>query len=194
MTDGGSPHAHRRPHAATARRPGMLWKSVPMTTTSPEREILTWELNGVACRELAQQVADDNFVPDIILGIARGGLIPAGSIAYALDCKLMISLNVEFYTGVGETLSEPVMLPSLLESSGLTDQRVLVVDDVADTGKTLKLVNDFCEEQGRVAEVRNAVLYTKPHTITSPDYTWRTTDKWIDFPWSAQGPIVEVRR
>ncbi|MBR7191162.1 phosphoribosyltransferase [Gordonia sp. SCSIO 19800] len=165
-----------------------------MDVPATDHEVLTWELNGIACRELAQQVADDSFVPDIILGIARGGLIPAGTIAYGLDCKLMISLNVEFYTGVGETLAEPVMLPSLLESSGLTDQRVLVVDDVADTGKTLKLVNDFCEEQGRVAEVRNAVLYRKPHTITVPDYAWRTTDKWIDFPWSVQGPVVAAAR
>lgn len=119
-------------------------------TTPPapdEREKLTWEMNGRACRDLAQQIADDGFVPDIILGIARGGLIPAGAIAYALDCKLMISLNVAFYTGIGETLAEPVMLPSLLESSGLHDQKVLVVDDVADSGKTLALVDDFCEHQ-----------------------------------------------
>ncbi|MFT4126373.1 MAG: phosphoribosyltransferase [Gordonia sp. (in: high G+C Gram-positive bacteria)] len=162
-----------------------------MTTTTPaEREILTWELNGQACRELAQQVADSGFVPDIILGIARGGLIPAGAIAYALDCKLMISLNVAFYTGIGETLAEPVMLPSLLESSGLRDQRVLVVDDVADSGKTLALVDDFCEQQGRVAEVRNAVLYQKPQTIIAPDYCWRTTDKWINFPWSVEPPVT----
>ncbi|MFW0784007.1 phosphoribosyltransferase [Gordonia sp. CPCC 206044] len=162
-----------------------------MDIASPDREILTWELNGQACRELAQRVADDGFVPDIILGIARGGLIPAGALAYALDCKLLISLNVEFYTGVGETLAEPVLLPSLLESSGLTDQTVLVVDDVADSGKTLALVNDYCQQQGRVAEVRNAVLYTKPHTVTVPDYCWRTTDKWINFPWSADGPVVD---
>ena len=155
-----------------------------------EREILTWELNGVACRDLARMVADDGFRPDIILGIARGGLIPAGAMAYALDCKILISLNVEFYTGVGETLAEPVLLPSLLESSGLTDQRVLVVDDVADTGKTLELVDEYCEQQGRVAEVRNAVIYQKPHTITRPDYCWRTTDKWINFPWSVDGPVV----
>lgn len=160
-----------------------------MTPPPSDREILTWDDNGVACRNLAQQVADDGFVPDIILGIARGGLIPAGAIAYALDCKLMISLNVAFYTGVGETLAEPVMLPSLLESSGLLDQRVLVVDDVADSGKTLALVNDFCERQGRVAEVRNTVIYQKPHTITTPDYYWRITDKWIDFPWSADPPV-----
>ncbi|GAB23661.1 putative purine phosphoribosyltransferase [Gordonia polyisoprenivorans NBRC 16320 = JCM 10675] len=162
-------------------------------TTPPapdEREKLTWEMNGRACRDLAQQIADDGFVPDIILGIARGGLIPAGAIAYALDCKLMISLNVAFYTGIGETLAEPVMLPSLLESSGLHDQKVLVVDDVADSGKTLALVDDFCEHQGRVAEVRNAVIYQKPHTITTPDYCWRTTAKWIDFPWSVEPPVT----
>ena len=164
-----------------------------MEPPAQEREILTWELNGIACRELAQMVADDKYVPDIIIGIARGGLIPAGAMAYALDCKLMLSLNVEFYTGIGETLSEPVMLPSLLESSGLHDQRVLVIDDVADTGKTLKLVDDFCEQQGRVAEVRNAVIYQKPHTITTPDYCWRTTDKWINFPWSVDPPVVETR-
>uniref|UniRef100_UPI003D8EE7CF phosphoribosyltransferase n=1 Tax=Gordonia sp. B7-2 TaxID=3420932 RepID=UPI003D8EE7CF len=161
-----------------------------MNAPSADREILTWELNGQACRELARAVADDGFVPDIILGIARGGLIPAGALAYALDCKLLISLNVEFYTGIGETLAEPVLLPSLLESSGLHDQRVLVVDDVADTGKTLRLVDDYCALQGRVAEVRNAVLYKKPHTITTPDYHWRVTDKWIEFPWSAPGPVV----
>ena len=155
-----------------------------------EREILTWEVTGVACRELGRMILADGFRPDIILGIARGGLIPAGAIAYAMDCKLMISLNVEFYTGVGERLTEPVMLPSLLESSGLVDQRVLVVDDVADSGKTLRLVDEYCEHQGRVAEVRNAVIYRKPHTITEPDYCWRTTDKWIDFPWSAQGPVT----
>ncbi|WP_287004344.1 phosphoribosyltransferase, partial [Gordonia sp. UBA7860] len=68
-----------------------------MNSPAQEREILTWELNGVACRELAQMVADDGYVPDIIIGIARGGLIPAGAMAYALDCKLMLSLNVEFY-------------------------------------------------------------------------------------------------
>lgn len=154
-----------------------------------DREVLTWDLNGTACRDLATQVYNDGFEPDIILGIARGGLVPAGAIAYALDCKLLISLNVEFYTGVGETMAEPVLLPSLLESSGLTDQKVLVVDDVADSGKTLKLVIDYCREQGRVAEVRNAVIYQKPHTITRPDYCWRTTDKWINFPWSVDGPV-----
>ncbi len=153
-----------------------------------EREILTWDLVGVAGRSLAQQVADSAFTPDIVLGIARGGLIPAGSIAYALDCKNLFTLSVEFYTGVDQRLDVPVMLPPFLDAADLTDQRVLIVDDVADTGKTLELVREFCS--GTVAEARTAVLYAKPHSIIEPDFVWRRTDKWINFPWSTEPPVV----
>ena len=55
-------------------------------------------------------MAADAFVPDIILGIARGGLIPAGALAYALDCKNLFTISVEFYTGVDSRLEVPVML------------------------------------------------------------------------------------
>ena len=52
-----------------------------------EREVLTWDLFGAASRDLAQTVADSGFAPDVVLGIARGGLVPAGALAYSLDCK-----------------------------------------------------------------------------------------------------------
>jgi len=51
------------------------------------REILTYELFGQGVRELARSVAASGFTPDILLGVARGGLIPAGALGYALDCK-----------------------------------------------------------------------------------------------------------
>lgn len=154
-----------------------------------EREILTWELFGTASRELAQAVADSGFAPDVVLGIARGGLLPAGSLAYALDCKNLFTMNVEFYTGVGTTLDAPVMLPPLLDATELDDLRVLIVDDVADSGKTLELVFDFC--RGHVAEVRTAVLYEKPRSVITADYVWRHTDLWINFPWSSVAPVVD---
>jgi hypoxanthine phosphoribosyltransferase len=146
-------------------------------------EVLTWQRYGTAGRALSRQVRESGFAPDIVLGIARGGLVPASSLAYALDCKNLFSINVEFYTGEGTTLTEPVMLPPLLNSAELDDARVLVVDDVADTGKTLELVMQFCH--GHVAEARSAVLYAKPTSLLEADYVWQRTDRWIDFPWSS---------
>ena len=152
------------------------------------REILTYELFGQSIGELARQVADSGFEPDILLGIARGGLVPAGALAYALDCKNLFTISVEFYTGVDQRLDVPVMLPPFLDARDLDEARVLVVDDVADTGRTLELVHQFCA--GHVAEARTAVLYEKPQSIIKADYAWRRTDRWINFPWSSEEPVV----
>jgi hypoxanthine phosphoribosyltransferase len=155
------------------------------------RETLTYEAFGTASRELAQQVADDGFEADLILAIARGGLFLGGALGYALDVKNLFVMNVEFYTGVDERLELPVVLPPTLDVVDLTGANVLVADDVADTGKTLELVRDFCA--GYVAEVRTAVIYEKPRSLVRCDYVWKRTDRWIDFPWSAQDPVVRRR-
>ena len=111
---------------------------------SSPREIMGWDLFGTASRELAMHVAESGYDPDIILAIARGGLLPAGALGYALAVKNVWTLNVEFYTGIDERLEIPIMLPPVPDLIDLDHARVLIVDDVADTGKTLKLVEDFC--------------------------------------------------
>ncbi|MFV2177393.1 phosphoribosyltransferase [Actinomadura sp. LOL_016] len=155
---------------------------------SAEREVLTWELFGAASRELAQAVADSGYRPDLILSIARGGLFVAGSLGYALDVKNLHVMNVEFYTGVNERLDLPVMLPPVPNAVDLSGAKVLVADDVADTGATLKLVRDFCADH--VADVRCAVVYEKPASSVKCEYVWRHTDRWINFPWSTEAPVV----
>ncbi len=152
------------------------------------REILTWELFGTASRELATMVAESRYEPDIILAIARGGLLPAGAIGYALSVKNTYTLNVEFYTGIDERLPMPIMLPPVPSLVDVGGARILVVDDVADTGRTLRLVNEFCE--GKVAASKIAVLYEKPHSEVKCDFVWRYTDKWVNFPWSDKDPVV----
>ena len=152
-----------------------------------EREILTWDLFGTASRELAQRVADDGFEPDIILAIARGGLLIAGALGYALSIKNLYTMNVEYYTGVDERLEVPMILPPTPELVEVEQAHVLIADDVADTGHTLALVKEFCT--GKVAEVRCAVLYEKPRSVVQCEYVWRRTDRWIVFPWSAEPPV-----
>ncbi|GAB3370405.1 phosphoribosyltransferase [Amycolatopsis echigonensis] len=154
-----------------------------------ERENLTWELFGSASRELAREVAADGFMPDLILSIARGGLFVAGALGYALDVKNLHVMNVEFYTGVDQRLDLPVMLPPVPNVVDLTHKKVLVADDVADTGATLKLVRDFCADH--VADVRCAVVYEKPASTVKCEYVWKRTDRWINFPWSVLPPVVE---
>ena len=153
----------------------------------PEREILTWSRFGESNRELATIIHLSGYRPDLVVAIARGGMLFAGGLAYALGIKACDALNIEFYTGVGETLPEPAILKPLLDTDALEGAKVLLVDDVADSGRTLRLAVDLLAD--RATEVRSAVLYTKPTTIIQPDYTWATTDRWITFPWSAEPPI-----
>jgi hypoxanthine phosphoribosyltransferase len=152
-----------------------------------DHEVLPWDLFGDASRALAQQIVDSGYRPTIVLGVARGGLLPAATIAYALDIKNLFAVNVEFYTGVDERLEFPVMLPPLLNVVDIAGATVLVADDVADTGATLRLVVDLCAEH--VADVRCAVLYEKPRSTVKCRYVWRRTERWIDFPWSALPPV-----
>jgi len=158
-------------------------------TPEPVREILSYEEFGEAVQELARQVAESGFEPDLVLAVARGGLGLAMGLGYALDVKNLWTVNVEFYTGVDERLDVPIMLPPTPDAVELSGLKVLIADDVADTGKTLEIVQQFCA--GHVAEARTAVIYEKPRTVIRPDFVWRRTDRWIDFPWSSQPPLVD---
>lgn len=153
-----------------------------------EREVLGWLEFGEAARHLAGEVVESGFEPDLVVAIARGGLLLAGAVAYALGTKACGALNVEFYTGVDQQLPEPVVLPPMLDASALDAKRVLLVDDVSDSGRTLAMVVDLIGASG--AEVRTVCLYSKPRTALEPDFVWRRTDRWITFPWSALPPVT----
>ena len=154
------------------------------------REVMSWEQLGSGSRELAEAIYADDWIPDLILGISRGGLLVAGALAYALGVKNTATISVEFYTGIDERLELPMLLPPVPDLVDLSAARVLIADDVADTGATLELVHDFCI--GRVAETRIAVLYEKSRTTINCEYVWRRTDDWITFPWSALPAVTGV--
>ncbi|OKL48477.1 phosphoribosyltransferase [Boudabousia liubingyangii] len=163
------------------------------------RENLTWDGFGQAARDLACQVRDSGWMPDLIVAVARGGLLPAGAVSYALGVKAMGTMNVEFYTDVAETLPEPVLLPPLMDVSAMDGKRVLVVDDVADSGKTLQMVMNLINERGlsldgqtsAKVDARSLVIYEKSRSVIKPDFVWKETDLWINFPWSVLPPVTK---
>jgi hypoxanthine phosphoribosyltransferase len=143
-----------------------------------EREILDYALFGDAVRDLATAVHESGYRPDWVVAIARGGLIIGGAIAYALGHKNIATVNVEFYTDVDERLDVPVELPPVLDLDDIANRSILIVDDVADTGETLRLVVEKCRPA--VADLRSLVQC---------DYVWKRTDRWINFPWSTLPPV-----
>ncbi|GAB3817474.1 phosphoribosyltransferase [Tessaracoccus terricola] len=147
------------------------------------RETLSWDGFGQACRDLAARVRDSGFEPGVIIAVARGGLLPAGALAYALDVDLVDAINVERYTDPGQPAADPVLLAPLLDTESIAGRKLLIVDDVTDSGRTLGLVTKLLRGFG--ADVRSAVLYSKPNTIFTADFVWRQTRDWVDFPWGA---------
>jgi hypothetical protein len=83
----------------------------------------------------------------------------------------------------------PVMLPPVPSVVDFSEKKVLIADDVADTGRTIELVHTFIKDQ--VDDVRSAVIYEKPQSVIKCEYVWKRTDCWINFPWSSEAPVVE---
>lgn len=201
VQDSGTQAAGMRPGGtqAACTRAACVQDSGTQTAgaRAEDRENLTWQGFGDACRQIAQQIADSGWMPDLIVAIARGGMLPAGAISYALGVKANGAINVEFYTGVGKTMAEPEILEPYMDISSLEGKRVLIVDDVADSGKTLKLIMDLISEKGlsmggdsAKVDARSATIYLKPTNIIKPDYIFKQTDKWINFPWSVLPPVT----
>lgn len=143
-------------------------------------EVFSYAEFGEGIALLAEQVRP--WHPEVILGVVRGGLFVSAGLSYALGIKDVRHVNVEFYTDVGETLPAPVLVGQRPELADLAGRRVLIAEDVADTGATLDFVRTLLPED---ADCKVAVLYRKPWSTYQPDFAWRMTERWIRFPWSA---------
>jgi len=151
-------------------------------------EALSWNYVYGLLIELAEKIKKSGFKPDIIVGISRGGWPPARIMSDLLENPNVASIKVEFYLGVYETVDKPIITQPI--SIPIKDKRILIVDDVSDTGKTLKLVYDELAKQSR--EVKMATLYYKPWADYKPDFYAKVTDAWIIFPWERYEMIKTV--
>ncbi|RLI36601.1 phosphoribosyltransferase [Candidatus Bathyarchaeota archaeon] len=138
---------------------------------------------------LADKIRRDGFNPDIIVGVSRGGWPPARIMSDLLDNQELANVRVEFYVDIAKTMREPVITQSL--SVSVEGKRVLVMDDVADTGMSLRLVKSHVEERG-AREIKTATIYYKPWSVIKPEYYERETRKWVIFPWERKETVRKV--
>lgn len=145
------------------------------------KEVLSWSDVDRLIEELLPQFRGTY---DALLMITRGGIVPGGIISEALDIKHILTAAVEFHTGVQKRLAWPTFL-QFPGDSLVRGRRLLVVDDVWDSGRTIMTVKSRVEGAGASPEL--AVLHYKPSESmfrdAAPDYYAAVTDAWVVYPW-----------
>jgi hypothetical protein len=146
-------------------------------------EYISWNrfyrLSGV----LFGRITDSGFEPDLVVAIARGGYPVARVLADFFGLMDLVSLKVEHYRGPTRQADTVVPYPLPLSVAG---RRVLLVDDVSDSGDTFDAALDELARHGEPAAIRTAVLHHKQTSRHLPDYfaqrvrEWR----WITYPWA----------
>ncbi len=156
---------------------------------SLEFEIPTWDKIYEFLLSLAEKIREDDFKPDVIVGVSRGGWLPARVMSDLLENPEIANVKAEFYLGVAQTKGEPLITQPV--SVSVMDKEVLLMDDVADTGKSLRLVKSHLKEKG-ATEVKIATIYYKPWSVVIPDYYEKETTSWIIFPWERKETIRNI--
>jgi hypoxanthine phosphoribosyltransferase len=152
-------------------------------------EIPTWDQIYEMLLNLAERIRKNGFKPDLIVGVSRGGWPPARVLSDLLDNPNLANVKAEFYLGVAETKVEPTLTQPV--SVAVAGKKVLVVDEVADTGKSLELVKKHIVKQG-ACEVKITTVYYKPWSVVVPDYYGKETSRWIVFPWEIKETIRKI--
>lgn len=141
---------------------------------------------------LAEAVVQSGFRPEIIIAVCRGGL-PIGVILHeyltVLGIKTFnLTAHVNSYSGINTKTSPKLNGCKELVDTIKKGSRILVVDDIWDSGETLTVLR---QKLGKKTDViRTAVIYRKTsnkNTKTGPDYFIRNTTRWIVFPHEMQG-------
>ena len=145
-----------------------------------EYEAPTWDQVYDMMIDLCEKVWRSGFNPDLIIGVSRGGWPPARIMSDFLDNKNLANLKVEFYVDIEKTGKRPVIIQPV--SASVKGKQVLIVDDVSDTGHSLKTALAHVRKSGAKA-VKTLTVYYKPKSILKPDFYARRTSKWVIFPW-----------
>jgi hypoxanthine phosphoribosyltransferase len=145
-------------------------------------EILSWARAVKFAKSLSGLVKYSDYKIDIAVAIARGGFVPARILCDYLSIRNLTAIKVEHW-GVAATETEKAVLKYPLNAD-IKDKNVLLVDDITDTGDTLRVSIEYLKSFGP-KEIRTAVLIHKTCSVVTPDYFVRKVEKWkwIIFPW-----------
>ena len=155
----------------------------------PDLMHISWEKLQQLVENLAEKIEVDNFQPDIIIAISRGGFVPARILSDLLQIQRLTCIQIEYYKGINDTKSEPnLIFPLNADVLGL---HVLIVDDVSDSGTSLIAALDHLKVMG-AKSIKTSTVHIKPWTKFIPDYYSKEVNKWIVYPWEIVESLIEI--
>ena len=161
-----------------------MTNTTPVRAEQPMKRILGWDDIMHEVDDLVARIGTDY---DAMLVITRGGMVPACLISERLDIRNILVAAVQLYTGIGMTLDAPIFL-QFPNDILLHGKRILIVDDVWDSGRTAMCVRQRVQVAGGIPTI--AVLHYKPRASHfpdhAPDFYAEMTDNWLVYPWDEE--------
>ena len=145
---------------------------------------LTYKHIHTIVTELVSMINKADYKPDVIIPIARGGLIPAALVSQHFPDTMIYVIQTKSYV---DNIQKPVsiFIPKSIKKDIDKNAKILIVDDIYDTGRTIKTIIKVLKENGVKNNIATATLYHKEEADGTPDFFCRTVNKntWINFPW-----------
>jgi hypothetical protein len=164
---------------------GELPEEFPCTITN-------WEYIYGLCREVADDVKAAEFDPDVVVALARGGWFGGRCLCDFLGLDDLASLKIEHYVGTAQTGDEAEVRYPLADGA-VADKNVLIVDDIADTGKSIETAAETVRER-RPDSVRTATLQLLDTSTHEPDFVGEYLEEWtwVVYPWNFVEDMSEL--
>lgn len=155
----------------------------------PKAISLSWDDVEELLWTIYTSLRQSGYDPDVVIAVARGGLIPGRLLVDYLQKKYICTLQMGHFSGDSSLTENPILIYPLPEVD-LTRKKVLVVDDISDEGGTMKAVVQYLGS--RVADIKTAVLVSKADSCYQADFCPRIMSewRWVFFPWSMHEDLL----
>lgn len=156
-------------------------------------KLVTWDDVVFWCKELAKKIRSSGFKPDVIVAIARGGFAPARLLCDYLDVVDLLSIKVEHWIETGKHKEEATIKYPF--DYDFSDKKVLIVDDIADTGKSIIVAKRHILEMCKPSDLRVATMQLIPSTsLIVPDYYVDEVKEWTwyMYPWNFTEDMINL--
>ncbi len=158
-------------------------------------KLVSWEEIVEWTRQLARKIKESGYKPDVVIAVARGGYVPARLLCDFLGIENLVSIQSQHWTEAAKKADKAII--KFQYKIDLTGYKALLVDDIVDTGESVKLAKEFIEKEWRPTQLKTAAMqWISPVAKIKPDYYAIEVKEWIwfQYPWTRLEDITQFIR